>query len=78
MAYSVLNGAIGKSPSIDNVNLLSMTQMEEIISIQMKDLVYGHTKAIYPYFPVSFNACKKEMIEQLYSYQEKGNCHERK
>lgn len=49
MAYSVLNGAIGKSPSIDKVNLLSMTQMEEIISIQMKDLVYGHTKAIYPY-----------------------------
>ncbi len=71
MAYSVANGAVGKSPLIDKMNLLTAVQVKEITSGQMKELVCGHADDIYPSFPVSFDECKKEITEQLYKYQKK-------
>ena len=49
MAYSVSNGAIGKSPLID----------------QMNHLPCGQKTPIFPLVPISFEGCKKELEKQL-------------
>ena len=70
MAYPVMNGAVGTSLLIDKMNRSTAAQVEKIAVSQMEGAVYGHADSLYPSHPVSFDACKKEMLEQLYRYRE--------
>lgn len=65
MAYSVINGAVGKSPMIDKLNQLSVGQVREKVPMQMEQVVAGHNQILYPDVPVSFDKCKKEIKNQL-------------
>jgi hypothetical protein len=65
MAYSVINGAVGKSPLIDKLNQLPVGQIKNKVPKQMEQVVSGHNKALYPTIPASFEKCKKEIKEQL-------------
>lgn len=65
MAYSVINGAVGKSPLIDKLNQLPAGQIKNKVSKQMEEVVSGNNKTLYPAVPVSFDKCKKEIKEQL-------------
>ena len=62
MAYSVSNGAIGKSPLIDH---LPIGQAKEQITEKMEQLVCGQKTPIFPLVPISFEGCKKELEKQL-------------
>jgi hypothetical protein len=65
MAYSVINGAVGKSPLIDKLNQLPVGQIKNKVSKQMEEVVSGNNKILYPAVSVSFDKCKKEIKEQL-------------
>ncbi len=67
MSYSVINGAVGKSPLIDKINKIPVWQVKSGVQEQMEQLVTGHSGEICQSAPVSFNMCKKEIKEQLHS-----------
>lgn len=79
MSYSVINGAVGKSPLIDKVNQLSVGQVKSRVPEQMEQLVSGHSKIIYQPVSFSFAKCREEIKEQLSELKKKtggtnGNC----
>ena len=65
MAYSVSNGAIGKSPLIDQVNHLPIGQVNKQITEKMEQLVCGQKTPIFASVPISFEGCKEELERQL-------------
>jgi len=69
MSYSVINGAVGKSPLIDKINKIPVWQVKSGVQEQMEQLVTGHSGVICQAAPVSFNMCKMEIKEQLHSFK---------
>jgi hypothetical protein len=67
MAYSVINGAVGKSPLIDKLNQLPGSQIKNKLPKQMEQVVCGHNQILYPTISASFVKCKEEIKEQLCS-----------
>ncbi len=65
MSYSVINGAVGKSPLIDKMNQLPVGQVKSRVPEQMEQLVSGHSEMIYQPVPFSFNRCREEIKRQL-------------
>jgi hypothetical protein len=65
MAYSVINGAVGKSPLIDKLNQIPGEQIKNKVPKQMEQVVCGHNQTLYPTISASFDKCKKEIKEQL-------------
>ena len=46
MSYSVINGAVGKSPLIDKINKIPVWQVKSRVQEQMEQLVTGHIREI--------------------------------
>lgn len=65
MSSSVMNGAIGKSPLINKVNLLTEREVKDKTASQMAQQICGGKSVKYPSVPVSFPECKKEIKEQI-------------
>lgn len=66
MSYSVINGAVGKSPLIDKINQIPVWQFKSGAQEQMEQLVFGHSEVICQSVQVSFDACRREIKEQLH------------
>lgn len=69
MSYSVINGAVGKSPLIDKINKIPVWQVKSGVQEQMEQLITGHSGEICQSAPVLFDTCKKEIKEQLHSFK---------
>jgi len=67
MSYSVINGAVGKSPLIDKINQIPVWQVKSGVQEQMEQLVTGHSGEICQSVQFSFDSCRKEIKEQLHS-----------
>lgn len=65
MSSSVMNGAIGKSPLINKVNLLTEREVKDKTASQMAQQICGGKSVKYPSVPVSFPKCKKEIKKQI-------------
>lgn len=65
MSYSVINGAVGKSPMIDKVNQLTEGETRDKAAERMENLVCRKGSENYPALPVSFPECKNEMKRQI-------------
>lgn len=65
MAYSVINGAIGKNPIIENMNQSLIFHSEDHISKQMEKIVLGQRKIVYSQLSFTFEKTRKEISEQL-------------
>ncbi|MDE5908335.1 MAG: hypothetical protein K2H52_06315 [Lachnospiraceae bacterium] len=77
MSYSVINGAIGKSPIIDKVNQLTAKEAGERVAAVMEQQVCGGKGEQYPSLLVSFPECKREIKNQMETYRKgraDGNC----
>lgn len=61
MSSSVMNGAIGKSPLIDKMNLLTEGEIKKKTASQMAQQICGRKSVKYPSVPVCFSECKKEI-----------------
>lgn len=72
MAYSVVNGAVGKSPLIDKLNQLPSAQTDSRVSRQMEEFVMGDKSLIYQPVPVTFEKCKEEIRTQLKAQKGEG------
>lgn len=71
MSYSVINGAVGKSPLIDKVNQLPVCQIKSRVPEQMEQLVLGHSQMIYKPVKLSFDRCREEIKKQLGELKQK-------
>jgi hypothetical protein len=71
MSYSVINGAVGKSPLIDKVNQLPVCQIKNRVPEQMEKLVLGHSEMIYQPVQFSFDKCREEIKGQLAELKQK-------
>lgn len=71
MSYSVINGAVGKSPLIDKVNQLPVYQIKNRVPEQMEKLVLGHSEMIYQPVQLSFDKCREEIKGQLAELNQK-------
>lgn len=65
MSYSVINGAVGKSPLIDKMNQLSVGQVKSRVPKQMEQLVSGRGESISQSVSLSFDRCREEIKRQL-------------
>lgn len=65
MSYSVINGAVGKSPLIDKINQLPVGQVKSRVPEQMEQLVLGHSEMICQPVEFSFDRCRQEIKRQL-------------
>ncbi|WP_313186952.1 hypothetical protein [Lacrimispora sp.] len=65
MSYSVINGAVRKSPLIDKMNQLPVGQVKSRVPEQMEQLVSGHSEMIYQPVQLSFDRCREEVKRQL-------------
>lgn len=61
MSYSVINGAVGKSPMIHKINQLTAGETIGRAANRMENLVCEERNVKYPSLPVSFPECKSEM-----------------
>lgn len=76
MSYSVINGAVGKSPLIDKINQIPVWQFKSGVRDEMEQLVTNHSE-IYQSVHYSFDACRREIKEQLHGLNlEKGEANE--
>ena len=69
MSYSVINGAIGKSPVIDKINQLTVEETGERVAAEMERQVCGGKGEKYPSLPISFPECKREIRNRLETYR---------
>lgn len=69
MSSSVMNGAIGKSPLIEKMNLLTEREVKNKTVSQMAQQICGGKSVKYPAVQVSFPNCKKEIKEQVTRYR---------
>ena len=69
MSYSVINGAIGKSPVIDKINQLTVKEAGERTAAEMEEQVCSGKRENYPSLPISFPECKREIKKQLETYR---------
>lgn len=67
MSYSVINGAVGKSPLIDKINKIPVWQVKSGVQEQMEQLVTEHSGVICQSVQFSFDTCRREIKEQLHS-----------
>ncbi|MFR3730688.1 hypothetical protein [Lacrimispora sp.] len=65
MSYSVINGAVGKSPLIDKMNQLSAGEVKNRVPKQMEKFVSEHNEMILPPVSISFDRCREEIKRQL-------------
>lgn len=70
MAYSMSNGAVGKSPLIDRINSLDAVRMEAVAVQQMEQAVYGHDGSPYPCITADFPGCREEIKRQFAMMQD--------
>lgn len=65
MSYSVINGAVGKSPMIDKVNRMTAGETMDRAAERMENLVCREGIEKYPTLPISFPECKNEIKRQI-------------
>lgn len=71
MSDTVMNGAIGKSPIIDKMNKLALSEKKSKVAAQVSQCVCGKGGARYSFSSVSFQGCRRAM-EGLLVERRKG------
>lgn len=71
MSDSVINGAIGKSPTIDKMNQLQANEKKTRTAAQIAQYVCEHRTERYPSISVSFQRCR-QAAEGMMAERRKG------
>ena len=61
MSDTVMNGAIGKSPIIDKMNKLAISEKKSKVATQVSQYVCGKEGVRYSFPAVSFQGCRRAM-----------------
>lgn len=71
MSDTVMNGAIGKSPIIDKMNKLALSEKKGKMAAQVSQYVCGKEEVRYSFSSVSFQGCRRA-VEGLMAERRKG------